>query len=321
MTGKSILFISPIFHDYHLHIIKQLEKLGANVYFFPERDYSFKFKIINNFFNHNMIEYQKLHYTKILKNTENVSFDYLFVIRGYMIDISFIKSFKKMNPKAKTIMYQWDSNKTNNFGHVLDEFDNIFSFDYEDCENFNIHYLPLFYTNDIAEINNKQSIVEYDFFLMGTYIPERYEALIKLKNYLKTTNYTLKSHIYIPVTSLLKEILLNKAKIDLNIVSTRHLARNEYLKLLLTSKIVVDISNNNQTGMAMRVIEALALGKKVMTSNKNIIKEPFYNANDILIFDTNYPNIPESFVKTDFTGLPNILPINKWLKTIFRILE
>jgi hypothetical protein len=316
---KSILFIAPKFHDYHLLIIVKLEILGYIVKFYPERDYSFLFKIINNIFNKHLIKYQINHYKKIIRNIKGIPFDYLFVIRGFMMDASFIKDFKVFNPSAKTLMYQWDSNKTNPFENVIDEFDHVYSFDYEDCENFKkINYLPLFYTDDIENSKDINMETVYDFFFMGTYIPERYAAVLSFMQYIKETKYSLKTYIHIPFTSLLKEYLAGN-RLDKEIVSIYHLPRSMYIDLLQKSKIVVDVSNANQTGLSMRIIEALALGKKILTNNSNIIKDKYYNTNNIFIFDTKKPIIDQCFVDNNSSQSTDILSLEKWIGKIFEI--
>lgn len=293
LYNKSVLLIAPCFHDYHDRIVQALEVRGASVVFFPERDYSIWFKLVNNLANRWLDALQAAHYQNILKKVAGRRFDYLFVVRGYKITPEFISGFRDLNPGATTLMYQWDSNKTNPYAAVLPFFDRAYSFDFHDCDELGLQYVPLFYTDDI--IRMRESFPQqcpYDFFFMGTYIPERYKALVQFKEYLNNLkNFTLKSYIYVPWTRLLK-LRLKGIRLDPSIVTTRHLPRTEYLDMLSQSKVVVDVSNRFQTGLAMRVIEALAMHKKILTDNPHITREPFFQSGNICLFDAAHPSSP-----------------------------
>src|ERR1700759_2047384 len=135
LKDKKILFIGPKFHNYHELISDELTKMGAVVNFYPERSYGITFKLINNFYPGYLKQFQATHYEKINQKTKTKSFDYLLVIRGYMMTETFVKDFRINHPNARLIMYQWDSERTNPFSHLLPLFDDVLSFDFEDCKN------------------------------------------------------------------------------------------------------------------------------------------------------------------------------------------
>lgn len=317
IKGKDILFICPIFHDYHRLIIDELERLGANVDFYPERKYNYWFKILNHLSFSLLSKYQARHYKEIGKAIAGKHYDYLLVIRGYMIPDCFILDFKKNNHSAKTIMYQWDSNRTNSFEKVIDCFDKVNSFDYEDCMAFpKINYLPLFATSDIVNLSNRLTFEKdtsnIKFFFMGGYLPERYKALLKFADFAQTSGYSFKGYIYVPLSTLLKEYLkFNFLRLDY--ASIRHMDRATYLNLLSKSDIIVDVSNRGQTGLAMRIIEGLCLGKKILTDNKNILSDPLYNNQQIAVFNADAPAIDKQFVESCHYDKISVLDINSWI--------
>lgn len=319
--NKKILFIGPIFHNYHILIKEKLEFLGATVDFYPERNYGWKFKIINNFFNKYLPKFQKKHYERILESSQINEYDYLFVIRGYMLPSDFIEKFKNYNSNAKTIMYQWDSNRTNPFSIVADYFDKVFSFDFEDCNNMSfIKYLPLFYTDDLNSYKENKPESEYDFFFMGWCFPERYKAVLSFRNYMITNGYKLKAFLYMPLSSYIKEMFKGNF-LDRSIVSFSPMSRNEYLNILAKSKVMVDVSNPGQTGLAMRVIEALAMDIKVLTNNSNLQQDKFIGKfESISLFDENNIHIDENFAKKNALDKTSqvMLSLEEWLNTIFK---
>ncbi len=317
MRFSNILFIAPIFHLYHEKIIQALKAAGANVDFYPERDYGLKFKLLNNISQNLLTEYQCKHYRNILKkiSTDNIEYDCLFVIRGFMMPAEFLIKFKTLFPNAKLLMYQWDSNRTNRFSHLVQYFDKVLSFDFKDSDDFSLEYLPLFYTKDLIPYK-KESPKVYDFFFMGTYLPERYSALVKFKEKYENS-YTIKSFIYIPKSSWVKEYLKG-IKLSKEVCHTVPIGREEYLSILSKTRVMVDVSNKAQTGLAMRIIEALSLGVKVATNNNYILKDPLFNVNNICIFDADNPIINEDFVLTPFYKAECTLSIDEWINKIFQ---
>ena len=103
LSNKKILFIGPVFHDYHSAIIKKLEELDAEVSFYPERKYNVTFKLFNTFCKSLLTRYQQKHYSEIIDKVKNSEFDYLLVIRGYMMPVSFLEKIKMLFPKMKTM--------------------------------------------------------------------------------------------------------------------------------------------------------------------------------------------------------------------------
>lgn len=319
LANKRILFIGPCFHDYHQLITNQLTEFGAVVDFYPERSYGWIYKFTNVFFNHNLADYQKLHYDNILNKIKDIRYDILYVIRGFMLPCEFVLSFSEMNPNARKIMYQWDSNKTNPFFNIISLFDDVYSFDYEDCDlRKELIYVPLFYSFDISDFTSNKS--KFDLFCVGVYLPERYAALKALKLILQLSTLSLKVFIYIPLTSLIKEYIKGNFKWDYSMLSIKHMSKGCYLKLLNDSKAVVDVSNLNQTGLAIRIIEAIALKKKIITSNVNIKKEPLMNDSLVYILDIQHVDLDDltSFLNSPIESSFNPMSLLEWLQKQFK---
>jgi hypothetical protein len=316
--NKKILFIGPIFYQYHHIIIEELRSNGAEVVFFPERKYGWVFKLINNFFPRYLFLYQRLHYSKALKLKASGEFDYLFVIKGFMCPEIFIKKLKEQNPNIKTFLYQWDSNKSNPYFHLVDLFDKVYSFDYQDCRiNSKLVYLPLFYTNDIEEQRNENFEELYHFFFMGSYLPERYEALLKFRAFVLDQGWKIKTFLYMPYSSYLKEVRKG-IKLDRSLISFQPMVREEYLYHLMRSKVVVDVSSSSQSGLSMRVIEGLASGKKILTNNKVFLEDIDPLSERIIFFDEKNPSFNElDFKPINKNEVVSLYVIGDWLNKIF----
>jgi hypothetical protein len=324
---KSVLFIGVAFYEYHLAIKQKMEQYGAKVSLFAERDTSILYGIVNRLLPQRIDSFQKMHYDTILKAIAKTKFDYFLVIRGHRMPLSFVKAVKAMNPGIRAIMYQWDANVNSPYlnldqeYNLVSEFDKVLSFDYKDVqENPWIKYSPTFYIDEIKRLESeaKGVIKKYDLFFFGSYLPERYAGLLKFKDFAEKNGYSLYSHFYMPYRYYLIE-RFKGTKIDLKLIKFNPMKRKRYLSLLNQSKAIVDVSNAKQTGMAMRVIDAIGSNKKVLTTNTWIKCEPGYNPNQIAIIDLNNLVLPPRFLETDVSDNWGNYSIDKWLENLFLI--
>lgn len=109
-----------------------------------------------------------------------------------------------------------------------------------------------------------------------------------------------------------------------NIVSHTKLPIPEVIKLIKDSYCILDTDRESQTGTTPRLIWALAMNKKVITTNKNIVNFWFYNPEQILVIDRNNPIIPDDFIFSSLTNdfaVNNIsrLRIDNWIKKLITV--
>lgn len=316
LKGSRILFIGVNFYHFNEEIIKKMQGYGAHVRFFYERQISLQHALIDNFFPQFIDQWQDRHYESILKTIESETYDYLLVVRGYRMKGKFVDRVRSLNPGIKTIMYQWDSLQNWNYLDKVPFFDKTYSFDFLDClENKGIEYTPTFYTDEFADLPIVP--LEHDFFFYGNYTPERYEKMLQLKEYLLKKGQTLKTHLYISW----KRYILHRLKgyrIERKNISFRKMSKGEYVELFNKSRVIVDITTHTQSGMAMRVIDALGAGKPILTCNKHITLEPNYNPDQIQLLDLDNLHIPEGFLKGQVIFRKHDYSIERWLSVIFK---
>ncbi len=317
MEKRKIIFIAPEFYDYHKIITEKLRELFGETFFFPERKTNWLYTLLNNIHPKLINLYQKIYFFFIwqqIKKEENITD--LFVIRGYKIPISFIKKLKKKFPNIQTTMYQWDSIKNNSYEYLIPHFDKSYTFDYQDFEQRNdMNFLQLFYTEDIKKIKNSKEPIQYNFFLLNSFSMERYEGTAKVLDYCKKNNLTIKHFCYIPFRTFFKYKYLLRIPLDKSLLSFAPMSRQEYIDSLSKCDIVVDINHSTQTGLSMRVTETYGAGKKILTTNKSIQKDPLYNKTWAQIFDVNNIELLP-FEKQEKNSLTDQLYIDNWLKTI-----
>ena len=69
------------------------------------------------------------------------------------------------------------------------------------------------------------------------------------------------------------------------------------------SEILVDFVNGKHLGLSFRIFDAIGLGKKIITTNPEVLKYDFYNANNFFVLNDNNSNELE-----DFLNMPYIEP-------------
>lgn len=322
LRGKRVLFIGVKFYDYNEEIIRRLKAAGAEVFFFHERDTTIRYGIYNRLFHSRLDAFQARHYQNILQKIEGVHFDYLLVIRGHKMPVSFVKAVKEKNPNIVSIMFQWDSHINSPFLNLPPQlnawplFDKVFSFDYRDVEETSaLRYAPTFSTDEFKALYGKGEIC-YDLFYFGNYLPERYQGLLAFKKYAEAHGYTFHHYLYMHWRYYMIERLKGN-KLDIRLIKFRMLSRKKYLELFAGAKAIVDVSNGNQTGMAMRVLDALVAGKKVITTNPWIRRDPHYNPEQIAVVDMKQIELPRGFLEEEQKFPQPDFSVDSWINTVF----
>lgn len=92
---------------------------------------------------------------------------------------------------------------------------------------------------------------------------------------------------------------------------------------LQCSNVILDLSFHEQTGYTHRLIEALANGKKVITTNSNIRKESFFNSGQIHIMDKQNLEADCNWIKEKSTFPIDSyflnLELSEWLRSIIDV--
>ena len=112
MKKKRVLFISPIFNGYHLLISEEMQKLNFDVKHFSDKPRSLLYRILGFFSPVLKKKIERYFLQSIIKNINYNYYDYVFIIKGTVINTKFLNEIKSILPKAKLLMYQWDSLKT-----------------------------------------------------------------------------------------------------------------------------------------------------------------------------------------------------------------
>lgn len=293
---KKLLFIGVGFYNYDKYITDELSK-SYTVSYINSKGFEQKHPIISYICTtiglYILINY--LHNRYIGSKLENINdayFDIVFVIRGENLKSEHLAWIKNKSPKAKYILYLWDSFIGHkNLDEIVPYFDKKYSFDSQDCLKTDFTLRPLFYFDEVIKKNCRK---ENTITFIGVDHSIRYKYLKRMKELCKRYNIDYSFHLFIGKVNSLKlryfPALSKYDTHDLDILSTKQIPYIEYTDLIAKSKVVIDIANTGQTGLTMRTIESLAMGAKLITTNKYIKEYKDIAPSSYLVIDDDTPN-------------------------------
>jgi hypothetical protein len=324
LIEKRILLLSVEYFDYENAIARQIRSYGATVDFYDERP-------SNTILAKGIIRlksslYQKAidnYYHKILKQISSLQYDYLLVIRGEVVPAFFLEEFKRVQPECRLLFYTWDSFKNNKHPlSILKYFDDCYTFDPHDAWQYHLKFRPLFFIDHFAELKNGKR--SYHLLFLGTAHSDRYLLSRKIIEWCHSKGL----HTFAYYYCRSRWVYLYKRLFDPTFKKTvfkklsfQNLNINEIFDLYSKSQVILDIHHPHQTGLTIRTLEALGAGKKVITTNPEILNYSFYNEKNVLIIDRLNPNLNLSFFTTPFvpldTDLLFTMSLSGWLSTLF----
>ncbi|MEJ7586577.1 MAG: hypothetical protein WKI04_03335 [Ferruginibacter sp.] len=301
LRKKKIVYIGPVSFHYDKFIINKMADRGAIITSYdlmgliPD---SLGARIINKLQPQNKEKKIQDFYHRVLLKGGH---DYVLIRHGYFFDESFLVKLKEINPAARFIFFHWDSLRAEyNYLPLIKYFDKIFSFDVKDAQNNElINYLPLFYLDIYADFRKKDTEgfnqKKYDLLFIGAWRnTERLNLITLTETLCEKAQLRFYHYLYHPlarqIASIRKGVIPRKAR-------SKSLSHEEILRLFSTTNTVIDFPSSFQTGLTIRTFETLAAGKKLITTNKNIINEPFFNPEYINIIDIDNFKLDIDFIK------------------------
>ena len=316
MASQKIVVISLDYWNYDKHIIHCLQLRGIESQHINLGDYkhpSFAERLKNFFY--------KLFLQKNLKKIKRQEYvverlkklgiqDQVLVINPDLISKEFHLKIKE-NTK-KYIAYLYDSLARYPVEGINDGiFDEVYSFDDHDVRNYglkkttNFNYLE---KKEYRWIENPK----YQLFFLST-LDSRINFLKKIAEKL---NQLRLSYQFIVVTKKIPSmpnIVIRKERI---LQEDLHLYYNQ-------TNVILDLVQDNQSGLSFRIFEAMAYQKKVITSNASIKSYDFYNPVNTMVIDEENLDIDQSFFLKPYEPLPEDIytkyTIDYWVKTIFNL--
>jgi hypothetical protein len=265
---------------------------------------------------------------KKLAEIHNLRFDIYFSINCHIVTPFLLRKLKKENPDLKTILFLWDSSRMYSWEKEIKLFKNAYTFDLSDSIRYGLKYKQNFFLKQNEAVHG----LIYDLFFVGKFTPLRFDVIESILRNIEGSSV----RCYIKLVISYKNLLHNKIIYKLIRKSRlRNKWINDYLinyeayegliyrdniihkpidlhtvqTILNKSNVIVDIPFPEQNGFSHRLVQALALGKKVLTTSKNIRNESIYNPAQIRILDLDNP-----YCEKDWICEQNSFPISEKLQ-------
>ena len=208
------------------------------------------------------------------------------------------KYIHAIKPSMRVIYWYW--NPVNNESLPKLTKDNkieCWSFDKNDCAKYgmkrNVQY---YYEQSLDENLN----YEYDLYFVGRDKGRR-KTIDQIKNDLEKNEIAYKFDVFGD--------------------SDTGIPYKEVQDRIKKAKSILEINQDGQVGCTLRALEALFFRKKLITTNKNIVNEDFYNPNNIFVYGIDETKYLKEFIDSSYDNKSDIYKekhtIEAWFMNFF----
>lgn len=328
LKGKKVLYIGQSFFGYEKEIKRMLENMGATVDYYNERP-------SNNILTKTLIRLRlkkilhikiQNYYNKIINETKNTEYDYVFLVKIETIDKPILEKIKNSQKNAEFMLYMWDSVRNYKSSvETLALFDRAFSFDKQDCIAYNkLQFLALFYIPIYENIEKKEIV--YDLCFIGSGHSDRYVIVKNIFNQVEKLGLRMFTFFFLHTKQMYRFRKLFDKKFKNAVIgefSFEPMSQQDVVEVIARSNVIVDIEHPQQSGLTMRTIEMLGAQKKLITTNADIKNYDFYNENNVYVIDRNSPNLKKEFFDSPYLSIePEIYEkyaLRSWIGSIFNM--
>ena len=278
---KRLLLIGLRYHIYTDEIAAEFERLGFVVTFYEVQPRSLLFKTARRAlpaYYGRMIE---RHHRAIIAAETGKSYNFVVFIQAHQFSVENIDMLRRQHAESTFVLYNWDSLTTDDYRPQMHAFDKVFTFDKHDAKALHVNYLPLFCIRSFQAMNGARTQGNAIYVIGNIVNPRRYLAVKAFGDYCKVNGIPFYRHLACSIYNFYR---LLRAGIIPSGISFSYIKEKNFLGMICNSSAVFDFANHRQTGYTMRVMENLCMGKKLITNNANILNEPFYSPDRVLVY-------------------------------------
>lgn len=169
----------------------------------------------------------------------------------------------------------------------LKELANLCTFDPDDAARFGLQLVPQVY-RDVTSFQQEEVTPDVDVYFVGQ-DKGRLVELLRLEVLLHEAGLT--THFRI-----IRDNSASYAAEDLPHLSTQGLSYQDNIKMIRRSHCLLELLQNNQSGLSMRSLEAAFFGKKLITNNLRMAESELYDPARVFLIGRDDPERLRDFV-------------------------
>ena len=201
----------------------------------------------------------------------------------------------RINPSCRVCLYYWNIMKSSSKGYQKFAYkQNIYATDKNDCQKYGLLYQSIFYVPQ--DIQREKTFKEPEKLFFFGLDKGRGPFLLRLKKQLEAFG------ICCDITVFSESHCRKYKNAITDILADQMISYKEYCSRLSKCGILLDLNQDGQTALSMRVMEAIFFEKKLITFNKDIATYDFYDENNIFIMGSKQTDGKEllAFIKKPF---------------------
>lgn len=184
----------------------------------------------------------------------------------------------------------------------------FYSYNLADCQKYSLNFNTIMYEKNI---DLECVDIQYDALFLG-YMKDREEKIKALYNLLVSIGLT-------PYFLVVKK---DKKEKELGFCHylNHELEYSEYIKKISASRIILDINQEGQDGLSLRLMESIYLRKKLITTNVAVLNSKAYNKNNIFVLKIPIVSVQEiiEFINQPFVEysqeVKEYYSLEKWVE-------
>lgn len=340
IKGKTILLLSGDYHGMHNWIRDALLREGAKEVILKligrcKGSFRDTFSMLTPFRYLRNPHDRRNKTRQLIAEIDSYTFDVLLCINRMTYSKSFLDYLRNKNKEVKLFLFLWDTLKYSHprYQDYFPKFDRVYSFDRDDAEKYGLRYYPDFYIdNGLSDVEPRYDIAYFGNMAWDTVNRMKILRYVQdfcdeqgLKHYLYLLEYRIKAPFIIKKA---KEFRDRKAFAEMEKCRPYGFLHKEGVpyeqvdKIYQESRVLIDMNHPNRQGLTMNALTALGKGKKLITTNKRIKEEPFYDPDAIYILDDENPKLDIDFFKRPAKRV-NVehLRVDNWVKHILNDVE
>lgn len=283
-NAKFIVFIPKL--DFYIYpyydlfnksnvVVKHIEFQSINKALYRIRNNEFTGKFVPEITD--IYWYKKV--IDIDDSTDNIIFWFMGVHSIY--SKMFRKYILSHFPNSKIVvtlfdLVRWYLKRTNNFLNVYDFADIIYTYDKDDANKYGLKFHRDAYSIQ-SKMLLKSDFTQSDINFCGK-AKDRYRDILEIYDSAIANGLQCDFN----VVGLPDEELVQRRDME----KPRFMPYLEYLQRIQKTNCLLELPQGDSTQYTLRPWEAIAYGKKVLTKNRELINEPFYDPKYIQVYES-----------------------------------